>query len=235
MSPSRAERFRTSLARAASVTEAIYDAGFGFSSRAYEGAQAELGMTPSAYRKGAAGLAIRYGVAACSLDWLVVATTERGVCAIEFGDDPAELAGRLRERFPGARLDEGGPDFVRVLEQVVAFVEAPSTGLDLPLDIRGTAFRQRVWDALREVLPGTTVGYAELAARIGRPGATTRSAPWATVRPPRGSCRRRSCSPERCGLEGVLVGHVFEARPAGAPPRPPSRLPFAYPAAHVHP
>ena len=156
----RAERFRTSLGRAA---------GFGSSSRAYEGAA--LGMTPSAYRNGAAGLPIRYGVAACSLGWLVVAVSERGVCAIEFGDDPDELPARLRERFPGAELDEGGAAFVRVLEQVVAFVEAPASGLDLPLDIRGTAFQQRVWEALRLVPPGSTVGYAELAARIGRPEA----------------------------------------------------------------
>ncbi len=165
----RGERFRVSLGRAASVTEAIYDAGFGSSSRAYEGAA--LGMTPSAYRNGAAGLALRYGVAACSLGWLVVAASERGVCAIEFGDDPAELPARLRDRFPGAELYEGGPEFVRVLEQVVAFVEAPARGLGLPLDIRGTVFQKRVWNALREVPPGGTVGYAELAARIGRPEA----------------------------------------------------------------
>ncbi len=167
----RGERFRTSLGRATSVTEAIYDAGFGSSSRAYEGNGDRLGMTPSAYRKGAAGLAIRYGVATCSLGWLVVAATDRGVCSIEFGDEPAELPTRLQARFPGAQVVEGGPDFVRVVEQVVAFVEAPSVGLDLPLDIRGTAFQQRVWDALRQVPPGTTVGYAELAARIGRPEA----------------------------------------------------------------
>ncbi len=165
----RSERFRASLGRAATVTEAIYEAGFGSSSRAYEGA--ELGMTPSAYRTGAAGLAIRYGVAACSLGWLVVAVSERGVCAIEFGDEPADLPKRLRARFPAARVAEGDPEFVRVVEQVVAFVEAPGDGLDLPLDIRGTAFQQRVWDALRQVPPGTTVGYAELAARIGRPEA----------------------------------------------------------------
>lgn len=167
----RSERFRAGLARAGSVTEAIYDAGFGSSSRAYEDAGARLGMTPSAYRAGAAGLTLRYGVAACSLGWVVVAASERGVCAIEFGDDPAELTTRLRDRFPGGRLDEGGPDFVRVVEQVVAFVEAPSVGLDLPLDIIGTAFQQRVWDALRQVPPGSTIGYAELAARIGRPEA----------------------------------------------------------------
>jgi AraC family transcriptional regulator of adaptative response/methylated-DNA-[protein]-cysteine methyltransferase len=165
----RSERFRDGLRRASTVTEAIYEAGFGSSSRAYEGA--ELGMTPSAYRTGAAGLAIRYGVAACSLGWLVVAASERGVCAIEFGDDPADLSARLRARFPAARVAEGDADFVHVVEQVVAFVEAPGDGLGLPLDIRGTAFQQRVWDALRQVPPGTTVGYAELAARIGRPEA----------------------------------------------------------------
>jgi AraC family transcriptional regulator, regulatory protein of adaptative response / methylated-DNA-[protein]-cysteine methyltransferase len=165
----RSERFRTSLGLASSVTEAIYDAGFGSSSRAYEGA--ELGMTPTAYRQGAEGQTIRYGVASCSLGALLVAATDRGVCAIEFGDDPAEWPGRLRERFPRARVEEGGEDFVDLLEEVVAFVEAPGDGLGLPLDIRGTAFQQRVWAALRRVAPGTTVGYAELAAHIGRPDA----------------------------------------------------------------
>ena len=167
----RAGRFREGLQLAASVTEAIYDAGFGSSSRAYEGSDAELGMTPSAYRNGTAGLVIRYGVAACSLGWLLVAATERGICAIEFGDDSAELPTRLRDRFSGARLEEGGPEFLRVVEQVVAFVEAPAQGIALPLDIHGTVFQQRVWAALRQVPPGATVGYAELAARIGRPEA----------------------------------------------------------------
>jgi AraC family transcriptional regulator of adaptative response/methylated-DNA-[protein]-cysteine methyltransferase len=165
----RAERFRAHLGRAGSVTEAIYDAGFGSSSRAYEGAA--LGMTPSAYRNGAAGLSIRYGVAPCSLGWLIVAASERGVCAIEFGDDPNELPARLRDRFPAAVLAEGGPEFARVVARVVAFVEAPSDDLGMPLDVRGTVFQKRVWDALRQVPPGTTVGYAELAVRIGRPEA----------------------------------------------------------------
>ena len=167
----RGERFREGLPRAASVTAAIYEAGFGSSSRAYDGADAQLGMTPSAYRKGGEGTTIRYGVAGCSLGWVVAGASERGVCAIEFGDEPAELAARLRARFAGAVVVEGGLDFVRVLERVVAFVEAPAAGLDLPLDVRGTAFQQRVWDALRQVPPGATVGYAELAARIGRPEA----------------------------------------------------------------
>lgn len=165
----RAERFRDHLAHAGSVTEAIYAAGFGSSSRAYE--SAGLGMTPSAYRDGAAGMALRYGTARCSLGWLVVAVSERGVCAIEFGDDPEELGAGLRTRFPGARLEAGGRAFEAVVEQVVAFVEAPAGGLELPLDIRGTAFQKRVWDALRQVPPGRTIGYAELAARIGRPEA----------------------------------------------------------------
>jgi AraC family transcriptional regulator of adaptative response/methylated-DNA-[protein]-cysteine methyltransferase len=128
-------------------------------------------MTPSAYRNGAAGLSIRYGVAPCSLGWLIVAASERGVCAIEFGDDPNELPARLRDRFPAAVLAEGGPEFARVVARVVAFVEAPSDDLGMPLDVRGTVFQKRVWDALRQVPPGTTVGYAELAVRIGRPEA----------------------------------------------------------------
>lgn len=128
-------------------------------------------MTPSSYRRGAEGHTIRYGVTACSLGALLVAATERGVCAIEFGDDPAALTARLEKRFPRAHVEVGGEDFTGLVEQVVAFVEAPSEGLSLPLDIRGTAFQQQVWAALSRVPPGTTVGYAELAAHIGRPDA----------------------------------------------------------------
>lgn len=130
-----------------------------------------VGMTPPVYRNGAAGSTIRYGVAACSLGWVVVGSTDRGVCAIEFGDDPTALPTRLRARVPEVHVAEGGPEFLRVVERVVALVEAPTGGLGLPLDLRGTAFQQRVWNALRRVPPGTTVGYAELAARIGRPAA----------------------------------------------------------------
>ncbi len=165
----RTERFRTSLGRAGSVTEAIYEAGFGSSSRAYEGV--ELGMAPSAYRQGAEALTIRYGVVDGSLGALLVAATDRGVCAIEFGDDPEAWPARLRSAFPVHGWRKAARTSPASSRRSSRSSRRPRDGLDLPLDIRGTAFQQLVWNALRRVPPGTTVGYAELAARIGRPDA----------------------------------------------------------------
>lgn len=167
----RDRRFRDRLGAAGSVTEAIYDAGFGSASRAYDGARERLGMTPSAYRDGASGEDIRYVVASCSLGWIAVAATARGICAIEFAEAPEELRQRLAERFPKAELNPGDRRFADWVATVTAFVESPRRGLDLPLDIRGTAFQRRVWEALRKVPPGSTVSYGDLAQRIGQPTA----------------------------------------------------------------
>lgn len=165
------QRFRDSLKMERSVTAAIYDAGFSSSSRAYENARKRLAMTPSAYRNGAIGLVIRYGITQCFLGWINVATTDHGICAIGFGDDPETLRAQLRESFPKAQLEEAGPDFSSVIEQVIAFIEAPGSGIELPLDIQGTAFQERVWHALCQVPPGSTVSYADIAHRIGAPQA----------------------------------------------------------------
>jgi len=128
-------------------------------------------MTPTDFRAGGDGAAIRFAVGECSLGSILVAATERGVCSILLGDDPDALARDLQDRFPKARLIGGDRDFERLVAKVVGFVETPARGLDLPLDVRGTAFQQRVWQALREIPAGTTSTYAKVAARIGAPRA----------------------------------------------------------------
>jgi AraC family transcriptional regulator, regulatory protein of adaptative response / methylated-DNA-[protein]-cysteine methyltransferase len=168
----RRRRIHERLAREGSVTEAIHDAGFESSGRFYAESAAILGMTPSEYRRGGPGVAIRFALARCSLGWVLVAATERGVCAIEFGDAPEALAQRLRERFPRAGLLDGDAEFAALVEQVVRLIEAPRAGLGVPLDIQGTAFQRRVWDALRAIPPGQTLSYAQVAERIGQPSAT---------------------------------------------------------------
>ena len=151
------------------VTAAIYDAGFNSSGRFYESSNAALGMTPTAYRAGGANTGIRFAIGECSLGSILVARSERGVCAILMGDDPDVLARDLQDRFPRARLTGGDAGFEALVAKVVGFVEAPSLGLDLPLDVRGTAFQQRVWQALREIPAGSTASYADIAKRIGAP------------------------------------------------------------------
>jgi AraC family transcriptional regulator of adaptative response/methylated-DNA-[protein]-cysteine methyltransferase len=167
----RARRARRELARAESVTDAIYEAGYNSSGRFYAEAGARLGMTPSAYRAGGAAVRIRFAVGECSLGSVLVASSERGICAILLGDDPDVLARRLQDEFPSAELIGGDAEFERLVARVVGFVETPAIGLDLPLDVRGTAFQQRVWQALRALPSGTTASYSEIARRIGAPRA----------------------------------------------------------------
>ena len=167
----RARRAAERLSTAGTVTEAIYDAGFNSSSRFYETAQARLGMTPTAVRRGGDGATIRFAVGQASLGAVLVAATDKGVSAIMLGDDPDELVRELQDRFPRAELRGGDGAFERMVAQVVGLVEAPGQRLDLPLDIRGTAFQQQVWQALRAIPPGTTATYAEIAKAVGRPKA----------------------------------------------------------------
>jgi AraC family transcriptional regulator of adaptative response/methylated-DNA-[protein]-cysteine methyltransferase len=167
----QAKRFRASLANGATVTAAAYDAGYSSSGRAHENSRAHLAMTPSSYRNGAKGELIQYGVTQCSLGWLIVAATDRGVCDIEFGDDTEALVTQLRSRFPEADIQEAEQEFAAVVAGVVAYIEEPDEASELPLDIRGTAFQEQVWNSLRDVPRGTTVSYAELAGRIGCPKA----------------------------------------------------------------
>ena len=168
----RAGRVRKSLERAKeSVTSTIYASGFNSNGRFYESADRMLGMTPGAYRDGGRDAQVRFAIAECSLGSILVAASERGVCAILLGDEPDALARALQDRFPKAELIGGDPEFEALVAKVIGFVEAPRLGLDLPLDIRGTAFQQRVWSALREIPLGETVSYAELARRMGEPKA----------------------------------------------------------------
>jgi AraC family transcriptional regulator of adaptative response/methylated-DNA-[protein]-cysteine methyltransferase len=168
----RLQRLQDGLRQGGTVTRAIYDAGFGSSSRCYEGASTLLGMTPAQYRRGAPGVVIRFAVADSYLGPVLVAATERGICLIEFGDSPAELRGRVAVRFPKAEVRDADREFTSWVERVLAFLEAPVQALDLPLDVQGTAFQRRVWEALREIPAGTTATYAEVARRIGKPKAS---------------------------------------------------------------
>ena len=138
-------------------------------SRFYTQANAVLGMTPGTWRKGGAGTDIRFAVGQCSLGAILVAATPRGLCAITLGDDPAQLVADLEARFPRARLIAGDADFEQWMARVIGFVEAPRIGLDLPLDLAGTAFQLRVWQALRAIPPGSTLSYTQLAERLGLP------------------------------------------------------------------
>jgi AraC family transcriptional regulator of adaptative response/methylated-DNA-[protein]-cysteine methyltransferase len=167
----RAEKVREGLDTASSVTEAIYDAGFNSSGRFYEKSTNMLGMTPSQYRSGGANEEIRFAVGQSSLGAILVASSKKGVASILLGNDPAELVRNLQDRFPNARLIGGDRDYEVLVARVVGFVEAPGIGLNLPLDVRGTAFQQRVWQALQEIPVGQTVSYAEIALRIGSPKA----------------------------------------------------------------
>jgi AraC family transcriptional regulator of adaptative response/methylated-DNA-[protein]-cysteine methyltransferase len=162
-------RMQAGLAGQASVTDTIYAAGFNSSGRFYAQSSGALGMTPKAYKAGGSGAAIRFAVAECSLGAILVASTDKGICAILIGDDPDELARDLQDRFPKAELIGAEQEYEQVVAAVIGLVEAPEIGLALPLDVRGTAFQQRVWQALREIPAGQTVSYAELAERVGAP------------------------------------------------------------------
>lgn len=165
----REQRVRESLGQSGTVTEAIYDAGYNSSGRFYERSNAMLGMTPSNYRAGGKSAEIRFAVGECSLGSILVAQSEVGVCAILIGDDPDELARDLQNRFPRANLIGGDAGFERTVATVVGFIEAPALGLDLPLDVRGTAFQQRVWQALKKIPAGSTASYSDIAQSIGAP------------------------------------------------------------------
>lgn len=167
----RSRRVRERLEVAGSVTDALYEAGFNSNSRFYESADHLLGMKPSDYRAAGQNTDIRFAVGQCSLGAILVAQSQRGVCAILLGDDPHALVCDLQDRFRQANLIGADHDFEQLIAKVVGFIEAPALGLDLPLDVRGTAFQERVWMALRDIPAGSTASYAEIAQRIGAPKA----------------------------------------------------------------
>ena len=167
----RAKRLREELTSGSTVTDAMYGAGFNSSGRFYEKSTDLLGMKPSRYRAGGAHEEIRFAVGQTSLGALLVASSAKGVAAILLGDDADELVRDLQDRFPSARLIGADRGYEALVAQVVGFVEEPAKGLSLPLDIRGTAFQQRVWRALTQIPVGATVCYADVARRIGAPKA----------------------------------------------------------------
>lgn len=166
----RASRVRDELGKGCTVTQAIYNSGFNSSGRFYEQSAGMLGMTPTRYKAGGRNEELRFAIGQSSFGAILVASSEKGVASILIGDDPEALAQDLQKRFPNARLVGADRDYERLVAQVVGFVEAPGLGLDLPLDVRGTAFQQRVWQALRDIPAGRTLSYTEIAARIGSPG-----------------------------------------------------------------
>jgi AraC family transcriptional regulator of adaptative response/methylated-DNA-[protein]-cysteine methyltransferase len=167
----RAQRVREALTSSGSVTQAMYDAGFNSSGRFYAASADMLGMTPRDFRAGGTGAEIRFAVGQCSLGAILVGATQKGICAIAFGNDPDALVRDLQDRFPKAQLIGGDAAFEALVAKVVGLVEAPAQDFDLPLDVRGTAFQQRVWQALRKIPAGATATYTEIAKCIGHPKA----------------------------------------------------------------
>lgn len=168
----RDDRAKGALSAGSSVTEAVYESGFGAPSRFYDAADKRFGMTPSAWRKAGAGERLRVTVVPCSLGHVLVATTDKGVSSIELGDDPAFMTARFRQRFSQAQVVTDDAELNQRVRRVIELIDNPrDPGPDLPLDIRGTAFQQKVWQALRTIPAGQTWTYGELAAALGRPGA----------------------------------------------------------------
>lgn len=167
----RQKRLRDNLTRSNTVTQAIHEAGFNSSGRFYANSTDVLGMTPSEFRSGGKNAEIRFAVGKCSLGSILVASSDKGVTAILLGDDPETLVHKLEDQFPNAKLVGGDREYEDVMAKVIGLVEAPGTGLELPLDVRGTAFQHRVWQALQEIPIGKTATYTEIAQRIGMPKA----------------------------------------------------------------
>lgn len=168
----RAKRMHQELARRGTVTSAIYSAGFNSNGRFYAESNQRLGMKPKQFKAGGYGAAIRFAVGECSLGSILVAASDVGICSIAIADDPDTLVKELQDRFPSAELIGRDRRFERMVARVVAFVENPSAGLELPLHVQGTAFQQRVWKALCEIPCGSTRTYSELAQKLGQPNAT---------------------------------------------------------------
>jgi AraC family transcriptional regulator, regulatory protein of adaptative response / methylated-DNA-[protein]-cysteine methyltransferase len=168
----RLERFKAQVKEGRDVTDALYEAGYGSSSRLYEKAPSQLGMTPATYQKGGRGMSISYTIVSCELGRLLVAATERGLCAVAFGDDDDKLAADLMAEYPAAKVGRGGDALSASVAALLAHLGGKESRLDLPLDLRTTAFRLRVWEELRRIPYGETRTYGEVAAAIGQPTAT---------------------------------------------------------------
>lgn len=167
----RSETMRQKLSRGGSITSAIYDSGYSSNGRFYARADRMLGMKPRAFQKGGMGETLHFATGRCSLGFLLVAASEKGICAILLGDNPDALSRELLARFPKAHLVAAAPGFKKDVARVIGLVENPGAETHLPLDIRGTVFQQKVWNALTRIPPGQTATYAQVAKKIGRPGA----------------------------------------------------------------
>lgn len=167
----RAERVRAHLAEAPTVTRAIYESGYNSNGRFYAATPETIGMTPTSYRANGAGTRIRFAVAESNFGPVLVAATERGLCSILFGDDPSTLVKQLEDQFSDAELVDAHHEFEQTVATVIGAIEAPAAGVNLPLDVRGTAFQHRVWQALRAIPAGTTATYTDVARKIGEPRA----------------------------------------------------------------
>ncbi len=167
----RVGQLKANLREGQPIASALYDAGFSSSSRVYEDAGAKLGMTPAAYRKGGAGMHIRYTISECPLGYLLVGATERGLCAVSLGDSPAAVEAWLNTDYPQAELEQADAGLTAVVEQLVRHLAGELPHLDLPLDVQATAFQLRVWEALRQIPYGQTRSYAQVAQALGEPTA----------------------------------------------------------------
>lgn len=166
-------RMRQELQQAPSVTQALYSAGYNTSSRFYAQADQQLGMSPSTYRKGGDGMTVRFAIGESSLGAVLVAASDKGICAILLGDDPDALLRELQDQLPRAHLVGAEQAFEATVARVIGLIDVPGStpGADLPLDVRGTAFQRQVWEVLRKIPAGTTMSYAEIAQAIGSPRA----------------------------------------------------------------
>jgi AraC family transcriptional regulator of adaptative response/methylated-DNA-[protein]-cysteine methyltransferase len=167
----RVEHIKDGLRKGADVTTALYDAGFGSPSRLYEKAPQQFGMTPGEYRRGGAGAKIAYAIAASPLGRLLVAATERGLCAVRFGDSATDLERDLRAEFHAAELHRDDAAMKHYLDPLLAVIRGENTTIDLPLDVRATAFQMKVWEKLRQIPRGETRSYSDIARAIGNPAA----------------------------------------------------------------
>ncbi|MEX0586803.1 MAG: methylated-DNA--[protein]-cysteine S-methyltransferase, partial [Pirellulales bacterium] len=172
----RTQRVRGELAQGGAVTRAVYGAGYNSPGPFYASSTEQLGMTPTAFRNGGRGETLRFAVGECSLGSVLVAASDKGICAILLGDDPDALARDLQDRFPLARFIDPDSTFDCCVAAAIGLVEQPALGLDLPLDIRGTAFQVRVWQELRKIPPGQTATYTQIAHRLGQPRAARATA-----------------------------------------------------------
>jgi len=168
----RLDQFKTGVKKGATVTGAMYEAGYGSSSRLYERAPAQLGMTPADYRRGGKGVQISYTIAGCSLGRLLVAGTEKGVCSVRLGDSDAALEATLLSEYPAADVNRNDKALSEWVEQLLSHLNGERPHLDLPLDVQATAFQWSVWEKLREIPYGSTRSYSEVARAMGRPTAT---------------------------------------------------------------